>query len=145
MSKQGLSFEQYLSSLPPERSREVERVWGLVRDNIPAGYVEHIDSKFLSFRAGEEWYVALANQKNYISLYLMPIYIYPELKAKIDGSGKKLRCGNSCINFRKAEELPLEAVAEIVRANEGETYKERVRRVRGEAKEKRKASKEEKT
>jgi uncharacterized protein YdhG (YjbR/CyaY superfamily) len=141
MSKQTLSFEQYLSALPPERRGEVETVWRVVRENMPNGYVEQIDSKFLSFKADEDWYVALGSQKNYISLYLMPVYIFPDLRAKLEGSGKKLKCGKSCINFKRAEDLPLEAVAEIVAANDGEAYKERVRQVRGEAKRNREASK----
>jgi hypothetical protein len=145
MSNQALTFEQYLSNLPADRSREVETVWRLVRENMPQGYVEQIDSKFLSFRAEGEWYVALANQKNYISLYLMPIYIFPELKARLDESAKRLKCGKSCINFKRAEELPLEAVKEIVASNDSESYKKRVRKVRSEAKEKRQAMKEKTT
>ena len=134
MSKQRDPLRQYLSSLSAERSREVESVWRVVRENIPDGYVEQIDSKFLSFRADQDWYVALASQKDYISLYLMPIYVFPELKAKLDGSGKGLKCGKSCIKFRRAEELPLGTIGEIVGANGVEAYKERVRQVRSEGK-----------
>ena len=131
MLNQTLSFEQYLDGLPPERRGEVERVWRLVRENMPGGYVEEIGPKFLSFKADEDWYVALADQKNYISLYLMPVYVFPELKAKLDAGGKRLKCGKSCVNFKRAEELPLEVVAEVVRATAAEAYRERVREVRG--------------
>lgn len=117
MTDQSLSYEQYLSSLPPERQSEVERVWQVVREKVPSGYREEITAKFLTFKAEGEWYVALANQKNYISLYLMPVYVYPELKAKLDAGGKDLKCGKSCINFKKAEELPLEVIGEIIGAN----------------------------
>ena len=48
MSKQTLSFEQYLASLPPERRSEVEKVWRVVRENMPGGYVEEIGPKFLT-------------------------------------------------------------------------------------------------
>jgi hypothetical protein len=131
MSAQSLSFKQYLDALPPERRGEVERVWRVVRESVPAGYAEDIGPKFLSFKAGDEWYVALANQKNYISLYLMPVYVFPELRAKLDAGGKKLKCGKSCVNFKRADELPLEAVAEIVGATGAEVFKERVRAARG--------------
>ena len=134
MSEQTLTFEQYLDALPGERRGEVERVWRLVRESVPAGYVEEVGSKFLTFKTGEDWYVALASQKNYISLYLMPVYIFPELKAKLDGSGRRLKCGKSCINFKRAEELPLDVLAEIVAATPAEAYEARVREVRGESK-----------
>jgi hypothetical protein len=127
------SFSQYLASLPSERKSEIEKVWRTVQESVPRGYTEEIGPKFLSFKAGDDWYVALANQKNYISLYLMPVYVFPELQAKLDASGKKLKCGKSCINFKRASDLPLEVIADILSANEAEAYKERVRQVRDES------------
>jgi uncharacterized protein YdhG (YjbR/CyaY superfamily) len=130
MKEQTLSYKQYLEGLPPERRSVVEEVWRVVRENIPAGYTEVINSGFLTFKAGEEWYVALANRKNYVTLHLLPIYVFPELKAKLDNSGKKLKCGKGCINFTRAEELPLDVLREIVGAFEGEAYREHMRRIR---------------
>ena len=137
MTQQRLSYEQYLAGLPADRRSEVEKVWRVVRENMPAGYDEEIGPKFISFKADADWYVALANQKNYMSLYLMPVYVFPELKAKLDASGKNLKCGKSCINFKKADDLPLDAVGEIVAARGAEAYKEHVRQVRSESKKKR--------
>lgn len=126
-----LSYKQYLDSLPAERRREIERVWGLVREHIPDGYTEEIGTKFLSFKAGADWYVALANQKNYISLYLTPLYVFPEVKAKLDAAAsKKLKCGKSCINFQRAEELPLEVIGEIVSGHEAQAFAAHVERIR---------------
>jgi len=129
MSEENLSLEQYLAGLPAERRGEVEKVWGVVRGSVPGGYVEEVGPKFLTFKAGEEMYVALANQKHYISLYLMPLYLYPELKAKLDATG--LKCGKSCINFKRAEELPLGVVAEVIGANDADAYQRRVREAKG--------------
>jgi hypothetical protein len=137
MTQQSLSYEQYLAGLPADRRREVDRVWQVVRENMPAGYAEEIGPKFLAFKADADWYVALANQKNYISLYLIPIYVFPELKAKLDATKKNLKCGKSCINFKKADDLPLDTVGEIVAAKGAEAYKEHVRQVRSESKKKR--------
>lgn len=131
------SFDKYLAGLPMERKSEIEKVWRTVRESMPRGYTEEIGPKFLSFKAGDDWYVALANQKNYISLYLMPIYVFPELQAKLDASGKKLKCGKSCINFKRASDLPLEVIADILSANEAEAYKARVRQVRDESRKER--------
>ena len=127
----GLSFEQYLAGLPAERRGEVEKVWRVVRENMPAGYVEEVGPKFLTFKAGEEMYVSLASQKNYISLYLMPLYHFPELRRKLDESGKDVKCGKSCVTFKRAEELPLEAVGEIVGATDAEAYTRRLRESKG--------------
>lgn len=130
MTDQTLSYEQFLNGLPPERRGEVERVWQVVRGSMPDGYREEVTAKFLTFKAAGEWYVALASQKNYISLYLMPIYVYPELRARLDAGGRRLKCGKSCVNFRRAEELPLETIGEIVGANNAADYVEKVRSAR---------------
>lgn len=135
MPEPALSYEQYLDGLPAERRVEIARVWGLVREHLPAGYTEEVGAKFLSFKAGADWYVALANQKNYISLYLMPLYVFPEMKAKFDAAAsQKLKCGKSCINFQRAEELPLETLAEIVSSYEAEAFAAQVRKIRADAK-----------
>ena len=125
-----LAYEEYLAGLPVNRRDEVEKVWQVVRESMPAGYTEGIESKFLTFKAGNELYVALANQKNHVSLHLMPLYVFPELRARLDAGGKKLKGGKSCLNFLKAEALPLESIAEIVGAHEPEAYRAHVQRAK---------------
>jgi uncharacterized protein YdhG (YjbR/CyaY superfamily) len=136
VAEQPFSYSDYLASLPAERKEAVERVWKAVRESMPAGYTEQISPKYLTFAADGEMYVALANQKNYITLHLIPIYIFPELKAKLDNSGKKLKGGKGCVNFLCAEELPLDIIAQVVGSCEAETYKEKMRQLRGKEKSK---------
>ncbi len=125
MSEQ--NYEQFLNRLPPDRKAEAEKVWNVIRENMPSGYSEEIDDKFLSFKTGKDWYVALANQKNYISLHLLPIYIYPELRAKFDAANKKLKCGKGCVNFKSAEDLPLSVIAEIISATPAESWEAKLK------------------
>lgn len=128
------NYDEFLSNIPVDRRTEIEKVWQTVRENMPSGYVEEIDAKFLSFKADKDWYVALANQKNYISLYLVPTYVYPELKTKLDNSGKKLKCGKSCINFKKADDLPLNIIAEIISATGIDDFKAQIISIRAKSK-----------
>ena len=137
MAAQTIPYKRYLATLPPERREAIERVWQTVRESMPEGYKEEIGPKFLTFKAEDDWYVCLANQKNYISLYLTPVYVFPELKAKLDNSGKKLKCGKTCINFKRAEELPLETISEIISAHDPESYKKRMQEVRESTRKKR--------
>ena len=61
-------------------------------------------------------FAALAAQKNYLSLYFMPIdaKVLGRLKAAFKQAGKKLDMGKSCIRFKQADDLPLDAIgAEI--------------------------------
>ncbi|MDT7806741.1 MAG: hypothetical protein QOJ70_554 [Acidobacteriota bacterium] len=136
MAKQPFSYNEYLDSVPVERKEAVEQVWRMVRDSMPEGYTEQISPKYLMFAADGEMYVALANQKNYISLHLVPIYVFPELKAKLDNSGKKMKGRKGCVNFLRAEELSLDIIAQVIGSCEAETYKEKMRQLRGKKKSK---------
>jgi uncharacterized protein YdhG (YjbR/CyaY superfamily) len=141
MAEQTLSYKQYLATIPPERREAIERVWQLVRENVPAGFTEQITPKYLIYMADDQWFLALGNNKSYISLHLCSIYIFPELKAKLDNSGKKLKCGKGCINFQRAEDLPLDTIAEIIRAYDAESYKKHMQKIREDARAERKSVK----
>src|SRR5262245_5348632 len=63
-------------------------------------------------------YAALAEQKNYYSLYLMGCYQDPAgaewLKGEFRKAGTKLYMGKSCIRFRNLDDLPLDAIGRAV-------------------------------
>jgi hypothetical protein len=63
-------------------------------------------------------YAALAAHKSYCALYLMTAYGDPKesawLAREFDKAGKKLDMGKSCIRFRSADDLPLDAIGEIL-------------------------------
>lgn len=42
-------------------------------------------------------------KKNYVSFYLMPVYMYPELLEEVSPELKKHMQGKSCFNFKKVE------------------------------------------
>lgn len=136
MAEQPFSYTDFIASIPTERKEAVERVWKAVRESMPAGYTEQISSKYLTFAADGEMYVALANQKNFLTLHLIPIYIFPELKAKLDNSGKKMKVGKGCVNFLSAEDLSLDIIAQVIGSCEAETYIEKMRQLRGKKKSK---------
>jgi len=54
-------------------------------------------------------------QKNYVSFYLMPVYMYPELLKDISPELKKRMQGKSCFNFRKVEPELFKELAELTR------------------------------
>lgn len=52
----------------------------------------------------KELYFASAHiKKNYVSFYLMPVYMYPDLLKGISPSLKKHMQGKSCFNFKRVE------------------------------------------
>lgn len=127
--KGSTSVAGYLAALPEDRRRELKAVLDLVRRHVPDGYRETLTSGMIVFEVplaryadtynGRPlWYVALAAQKKYLSLYLMCAYSRPDLARKLrDGfktAGRRLDMGKSCIRFQRADDLALEAIAEVV-------------------------------
>ena len=63
-------------------------------------------------------YAGLAAQKNFNTLYLLGAYSDPKQRKALEDafkkSGKKMDMGKSCLHFRKADDLPLDAIGEII-------------------------------
>ena len=126
---QPASVEAYLASLPADRREELERVRWVVKQNLPAGYEEAIGFGMICYSVplGEYrdtynkqplMYAALASQKNYLSLYLMPVYpdsaLDKRLRDAFAAARKRLDMGKSCIRFKRADDLPLDAIGDVV-------------------------------
>lgn len=128
-SSAAASVDAYLAELPPERRIVVSTVRDLVNAHIPPGYEEGMAygmigwsiplSRYpVTYNKQPLGYVALAAQKNAYSLYLMGVYSDGEQERKLRdaaaAAGKKLDMGKSCLRFRKADDLPLEAIGELI-------------------------------
>lgn len=131
------SVAQYLAELPPERRAVVSKVRDMVNAHIPAGYKETMAFGMIGWgiplsRYPQTYnkqplaYVALAAQKNNYSLYLMGVYGVGEqekkLRAAAAAQGKKLDMGKSCLRFKKADDLPLDVIGELIASMSVEDY-----------------------
>ena len=54
-------------------------------------------------------------KKNYVSFYLMPVYMYPEMLEAISPELKKRMQGKSCFNFRKVDETLFDELAALAK------------------------------
>ncbi len=54
-------------------------------------------------------------KKNYVSFYLMPVYMFPDLLKDLSPGLKKRMQGKSCFNFKKAEPELFEELARLTR------------------------------
>ena len=52
-------------------------------------------------------------KKNYVSFYLMPVYMFPELLKDISPELKKHMQGKSCFNFKKVEPELFKELADL--------------------------------
>jgi hypothetical protein len=54
-------------------------------------------------------------KKNYVSFYMMPVYMHPELLEAISPGLKKRMQGKSCFNFKNVDEALFEELAELTK------------------------------
>jgi hypothetical protein len=93
-----MTVSEFLATLPDDRRLEVKRVRDVVKRNLPKGYSECVNGKMIVYYvdvAGKQvWYAAVAAQKSYLTLHLMPVYGDRSLAKRLaDGfksAGKKL-------------------------------------------------------
>ncbi|MFD2718628.1 DUF1801 domain-containing protein [Hymenobacter monticola] len=130
------AFDDFIAALPAERQPIAAHVWQLVRRAVPPGYTEHIGPKYLEFRAGPDMYVGLANQKGHLSLHLVPMYLMPALQEQLAAAAPKLKMGKGCVNFKRMEELPQEALRELLAATPPAEYAARLQAVRSASRKK---------
>lgn len=124
------SPEEYISMLNDERRQIIEALDKLIKDTTPKlkrwfaynmlGYGEfpYIDYKGNS---GKWPVVALASQKNYISLYVCAIDQNDEtqyIAEKYESELGKVSVGKSCIRFKKLEDLDLDVVKKVLKEAE---------------------------
>lgn len=123
------TVSEYLKELPSDRRKILAAVRAVIRKRLPAGYVETMNWGMICYEVPLSRYpttyngqplafAALASQKNYCSLYLSCVYQdsaqLDQLKAAFVRSGKRLDMGKSCIRFRTAGDLPLDAIGRII-------------------------------
>jgi hypothetical protein len=78
------------------------------------------DSYYVDGPYSEKWkkdlfFGSAQVKKNYVSFYLMPVYMYPELLKNISPELKKRMQGKSCFNFKKVEPELFKELAELTR------------------------------
>lgn len=130
VSSQALTVEKYLKELPLDRKETVIKIRNTILKNLPKGYKEVMEfgmicyviplSKYPdTYNNKPLVYCALANQKNYISLYLSCVYVDKKTRKDFEDSykksGKKLNAGASCIRFKKLEEIPFDVVNKAIK------------------------------
>lgn len=78
------------------------------------------DTYYLDGPYSEKWkkelfFGSAQIKKNYVSFYLMPVYMYPELLKEVSPELKKHMQGKSCFNFKKIEPELFGELSELTR------------------------------
>src|SRR5690349_6578014 len=84
-----------------------------IKTDTPNTY--YLDGPYSEKWKKEVFFGATQIKKNYVSFYLMPVYMYPELLNDISPALKKRMQGKSCFNFKKVEPELFEELKDLTR------------------------------
>ncbi len=126
------TVEGYLQTLPEDRVDAIQKLYKLLKKNLPKGFEATMQYGMISFVVPHKIYpkgyhckptdalpfISIASQKNFIAVYHMGLYNDPSLTkwftdAHAITSAKKLDMGKSCIRYKKTEDIPYELISEL--------------------------------
>ena len=113
--------DAWLAALDDVRRPQLEELDAKIRKVAP-GLRRHVDRGFLSYgrytyrsrsgRTGDWMCLAIASNKQYISLYAGPIGLEP-FAARLP----KANLGRGCIRFKRLSDVDLDVIDEVIRAS----------------------------
>jgi len=93
-----------------------------VKTDTPDTY--YLDGPYSEKWKKELFFGSAQIKKNYVSFYLMPVYMYPELLEDVSPELKKHMQGKSCFNFKKVEPELFRELASLTHKGAEKFYKE---------------------
>lgn len=121
------SDDEYIAMLNDERREVIEHLDKVIKETVPGlkrwfaynmlgyGEFEYTDYKG---NPGKWPIIALASQKNYISLYVCAIDDGEYVAEKHQDKLGKVSVGKSCIRFKKLDDLNLDEIKNILKLAE---------------------------
>lgn len=101
--------KEYFSAVPQSRQSKLDALHRVIVESFPDIRVD-MKYKMPTYHLGDGW-VAIANQKNYVSLYTCGYHHIKKFREKFPG----IKTGKGCINFRDKDDIPLSDIGQVVR------------------------------
>lgn len=101
--------ERYFDAVPEERIALVRKLHALIVDMYPDARVD-MSYRMPTYRAKAGW-VAIANQKSYVSLYTCGAHHIAAFKKRYPG----IRTGKGCINLKVTDRVSSAELRKVIR------------------------------
>ena len=140
MPSKATTVAQYLAELPSDRREALETVRKTILANLDRDYEEGMQYGMIGYYVPHTVFppgyhcdprqplpfAGLGSQKNHMSLHLMCVYGHAGLTAWFQDAwkktGKKLDMGKACVRFKRAEDLALDVIGEVIRRVPADKY-----------------------
>ncbi len=124
--------DEYIASLPQDRTAAMAALRTVIKKNLPKGFHEEMGYGMIGYVVPHSLYPAgyhcdpklplpfmsIASQKQAISVYHMGLHAMPDLMQWFESQypkyvSTKLDMGKSCIRFKKPDQIPLKLMGEL--------------------------------
>jgi len=147
MQSKAASVKDYLAAQPDDRRAALSVVRDVILKHLDKSYEEGMQYGMIGYYVPHRIYpagyhcdprqplpfIGLASQKNYMSLYMMGLYIGRDgsdgenqhtrwFKAAWQKAGKKLDMGKACLRFKKLDELALDLIGQAIQRMPAKEY-----------------------
>lgn len=112
-----MTVSSFLSGLETERKKLLTAIHHIIVDGDKSVVGEvglMMGKEMILYKAKGIFKYGLSGVKAYMSLHAMPIYGDSKLHAKYEQLLNKARFQKGCINFKNAEEMPLDIVKQFI-------------------------------
>lgn len=100
-------FNKLKSILEPYSSKLITKI------DTPVGF--SLDGAYSEKWEKELFFGAVQIKKNYVSFYLMPVYMHPDLLRNISPELKKRMQGKSCFNFKSIDKSLFDELTQLTK------------------------------
>ena len=99
----------YLAAVPADRKPLVDKLHALIVGLYPEAEID-MSYRMPTYKAKDGW-VAIANQKRYVSLYTCGAHHLVDFKKKYPA----IKTGKGCINFKATDPVPDAAIKRVIK------------------------------
>lgn len=134
MTSKAVTPDAYIKGLPAEKREATEALRATIKKNLPKGFEEVMSYGMIGYVVPHKLYpdgyhcdpklplpfMNIAAQKNFYAFYHMGLYADTGLLKWFQNEWKnhtstKLDMGKSCVRFKKAADIPLKLIGQLVK------------------------------
>ena len=134
MTSKATSPDAYIKGLPADRREATEALRAVIKKNLPKGFEETMSYGMIGYVVPHKLYpdgyhcdpklplpfMSIAAQKNFYAFYHMGLYADATLMKWFKAewpkhTAAKPDMGKSCIRFKKADDIPLKLIGQLVK------------------------------
>lgn len=118
------SVAEYIKSVPEDRRKDIEFLHEFIQKHAPELDVYFANNmpgygklRYTNYKKEvQDWpLIAIANQKNYISVYICALVDGEYVAEKFKDELGKVSVGRSCIRFKKIEDVNLKTLEKVIK------------------------------